>query len=143
MENEINNLAREIGLPVNQLRQYLPPDEPTIADYMQQGYQREQAEDMGFINDLDNVINMMHEHAISPKSAVSMLKRHEMDPWNYTSLEDEEEAEEEEEEERAEEEEARGWKRGRRDDSSDDEGDEKRIKLDPDLVVSECLDEDA
>jgi hypothetical protein len=132
MENEINNLAIEIGLPVNQLRQYLPPDEPTIADYMQQGYQREQAEDMGFVNDLDNVINMMHEHAISPKSAVSMLKR------NYTSLEDEEEAEEEEEE-RAEEEEARGWKRGRRDDSSDDEGEQKRIKLDPDLVVSECL----
>jgi hypothetical protein len=140
MENEINNLAIEIGLPVNQLRQYLPPDEPTIADFMQQGYEREQAEDMGFINDLDNVINMMNEHAISPKSAVSMLKRHEMDPLNYTSSEDEEEAEEEEEE-RAEEEEARGWKRGRRDDSSDDEGEEKRIKLDPDLVVSECLDE--
>jgi hypothetical protein len=141
MEDEINNLAREIGLPVNQLRQYLPQDEPTIADYMQQGYEREQAEDMGFITDLDNVINMMNEHAISPKSAVSMLKRHEMDPWNYTSSEDEEEAEEEEEE-REEEEEARGWKRGRRD-SSDDEGEEKRIKLDPDLVVvSECLAED-
>jgi hypothetical protein len=142
MENEINNLAIEIGLPVNQLRQYLPPDEPTIADYMQQGYQREQAEDMGFVDDLDNVINMMNKHAISPKSAVNMLKRHEMGPWNYTSLEDEEEAEEEEEEERAEEEKARGWKRGRRDDSSDDEGNEKRIKLDPDLVVSECLHED-
>ncbi len=141
MENEINNLAREIGLPVNQLRQYLPQDEPTIADYMQQGYEREQAEDMGFITDLDNIINMMNEHAISAKSAVSMLKRHELDPWNYTSSEDEEEAEEEEEE-RAEENEKRGWKRGWRD-SSDDKGEEKRIKLGPDSSVSERLGVDA
>jgi hypothetical protein len=140
MENKINNLAREIGLPVNQLRQYLPQDEATIAGYMQQGYEREQAKNMVFITDLDNIINMMNEHSISAKSAVSMLKRHEDNPWNYTSSDDDEDAEEEEE--GAEEEEVVGRKREQRD-SSDDEGDEKRIKLGPDSSVSKRLGVDA
>jgi hypothetical protein len=104
MENEINELAREIGLPVDQLRRYLPHDENSIASFMEQGYERQQVEEMVFIGDLDNVVNMMNHHALSAKSAVSMIKGHENDPWNYTSSEDEEE--EEEEAERAEE--ARG-----------------------------------
>ncbi len=82
---------------------------------------------------------MMNEHAISAKSAVSMLKWHELELWNYTSSEDEEEAEEEE---GAEEDEAAGGKQERRD-SSDEEGDEKRIKLGPDPSVSERLGVDA
>jgi hypothetical protein len=131
MENEINSLAREIGMPVDLLRQYLPHDEPSIVSFMEQGYAREQAEDLSFITDLDNVINMMNEHSISARSAVSMLKRHENDPWNYTSSEDEEDAEEE----GAEEKEAAGWKRERRD-SSDEEGDEKRSKLGPNSNLS-------
>jgi ribosomal protein L12E/L44/L45/RPP1/RPP2 len=106
MENEINKLAREIGLPVNQLRRYLPHDENSIASFMEQVYEHQQAEEMVFVGDLDNVVNMMNHHALSAKSAVSMKKGHENDPWNYTSSEDEEEEEEEEEAERAEE--ARG-----------------------------------
>jgi hypothetical protein len=122
MDHEINRLAREIGLPVDLLRQYLPHDEFNVAGWMEQGYTREQAEERAFITDLDNVIVMMNEHAISAKSAISMLKRHTHDPWNYTSSEDEQEGE------GAEQKEATGWKRARRD-SSDSEGDEKKPKF--------------
>ncbi len=121
MDYEINRLAQEIGLPVDRLRQYMPLDEFDVTEWMGHGYTREQAEKRAFITDLDNVIVMMNEHAISAKSAISMLKRHPHDPWNYTSSEDEQEGE------RADQQETRGWKRTRKD-SSDSEEDEKKPK---------------
>jgi hypothetical protein len=119
MDYEINRLAQEIGLSVDRLRQLMPLDEFDVTGWMGHGYTQEQAEKRAFITDLENVTVYVNYHAISAKSAISMLKRHPRDPWNYTSSEDDEE------ENSANQQATRGWKRMRRD-SSDSEEDKKK-----------------
>ncbi len=97
----------------------MPLDEFNVDGWMRHGYTREQAEKRAFITDLENVTVYMNEHAISAKSAISMLKRHPNSPWNYTSSEDDEE------ENSANQQATRGWKRMRRD-STDSEEDHKK-----------------
>jgi hypothetical protein len=92
MDYEINRLAQEIGLSVDRLRQLMPLDKFDVTGWMGHGYTREQAKKRAFITDLENVTVFMNEHAgMMAKSAISMLKRHPHDLWNYTSSEDDEE----------------------------------------------------
>jgi hypothetical protein len=61
----------------------------------------------------------MNEHAISAKSAISMLKRHPNSPWNYTSSDDDEDKNS------ANQQVTRGWKRMRKDSTDSDEDHKK------------------
>jgi hypothetical protein len=145
MAAEIENLANDIGLPVETLRKMLPHDEPCIARLMENGYSRENAEEVSFIGDLRNVLDMMTSDNFSAKTAAYILRQDPDVPVFFDDSTDKED-----EDETASSEELRSASPARSSSSSNNSSNSederiqeaKRIKLDPDFVPSATTSED-
>jgi hypothetical protein len=149
MDNEINELADEIGMSVDRLQQLLQKDERYIGQLMALGRSREFAERASFIGDMRNVLGLMASHNFSAHTAARMIGQTPDNPVEISTTEEEDEDEEDEQPRTP----------SSRDDESDDSSqsswedtesseDEpptvqaKRVKWDPDYHPSSDEDEE-
>jgi hypothetical protein len=149
MDNEINELADEIGMSVDRLQQLLQKDERYIGQLMALGRSREFAERASFIGDMRNVLGLMASHNFSAHTAARMIGQTPDNPVEISTTEEEDEDEEDEQPRTP----------SSRDDESDDSSqsswedtesseDEpptvqaKRVKRDPDYHPSSDEDEE-
>jgi hypothetical protein len=84
----IQEIAHEIGLPVNVLQNRLPLDEDHIARLIEFGFNREQAEEMAFLSDLMKVRGLMVTNDCSVVAAFNAV-RTRRDPDDTTEEEEE------------------------------------------------------
>jgi hypothetical protein len=144
MAAEIENLSNDIGLPVEVLRKMLPHDEPCIARLIESGYSREHAEEISFIGDLRNVLDMMSSDNFSAKTAAYILRQDSDVPVYFDSTDEEDEDKTDSSKETGSASSAKSSSSNSSSNSEDERKQEaKRIKLDPDFVPSATTSEDS
>jgi hypothetical protein len=96
MDNEIVELADEIGMTVTRLQQLLQKDERYISQLIALGRSREFAERASFIGDMRNVLGLMVSHNFSAHTAARMIGQTPENPVEISTTEEEDEDEEDE-----------------------------------------------
>jgi hypothetical protein len=149
MDNEINELADEIGMSVDRLQQLLQKDERYIGQLMALGRSREFAERASFIGDMRNVLGLMASHNFSAHTAARMIGQTPDNPVEISTTEEEDEDEEDEQprtpssrDDESDDSSQSSWKDT---ESSEDETptvQAKRVKRDPDYHPSSDEDEE-
>jgi hypothetical protein len=149
MDNEINELADEIGMSVDRLQQLLQKDERYIGQLMALGRSREFAERASFIGDMRNVLGLMASHNFSAHTAARMIGQTPDNPVEISTTEEEDEDEEDEQprtpssrDDESDDSSQSSWKDT---ESSEDEPptvQAKRVKRDPDYHPSSDEDEE-
>jgi hypothetical protein len=95
MDNEIDELADEIGLSVARLQQLLQKDDRYISQLIALGRSREFAERASFIGDMRNVLGLMHSHNFSAHTAARMIGQTPENPVEISTTEEDEDEEDE------------------------------------------------
>ncbi len=95
MDNEIDELADEIGLSVARLQQLLQKDDRYIGQLIALGRSREFAERASFIGDMRNVLGLMHSHNFSAHTAARMIGQTPENPVEISTTEEDEDEEDE------------------------------------------------
>jgi hypothetical protein len=148
MDREIDELADEIGLSVDRLKQLLQKDDRYIGQLIALGRSQEFAERASFIGDLRNVLGLMASHNFSAHTAARMIGQTPENPVEISTTEDEDEDEEDEQprtpssRDESDDSSQSSWEDSQ---SSDDEPptvQAKRVKRDPDYQPSSDEDEE-
>jgi hypothetical protein len=95
MDNEIDELADEIGLSVARLQQLLQKDDRYVSQLIALGRSREFAERASFIGDMRNVLGLMRSHNFSAHTAARMIGQTPENPVEISTTEEEEDEEDE------------------------------------------------
>ena len=95
MDNEIDELADEIGLSVTRLQQLLQKDDRYVNQLIALGRTREFAERASFIGDMRNVLGLMHSHNFSAHTAARMIGQTPENPVEISTTEEDEDEEDE------------------------------------------------
>jgi hypothetical protein len=69
--DKVEELAANIGLPIEELQNLIKKDEWCISHLVIQGHTREDAELLVFTEDLENVLEMMREHKFSARTTIN------------------------------------------------------------------------
>ncbi len=96
MDNEIDELADEIGLSVARLQQLLQKDDRYVNQLIALGKTRDFAERASFIGDMRNVLGLMTSHNFSAHTAARMIGQTPENPVEISTTEEEDEDEEDE-----------------------------------------------
>ena len=96
MDREIDELADEIGLSVDRLKQLLQKDDRYIGQLIALGRSQEFAERASFIGDLRNVLGLMASHNFSAHTAARMIGQTPENPVEISTTEEEDEDDEDE-----------------------------------------------
>jgi hypothetical protein len=149
MDNEIDELADEIGMSVARLQQLLQKDERYIDQLIALGRSREFAERASFIGDMRNVLGLMASHNFSAHTAARMIGQTPENPVEISTTEEEDEDEEDEQprtpssrDDESDDSSQSSWEDSQ---SSEDEPptvQAKRVKRDPDYYPSSDEDEE-
>jgi hypothetical protein len=148
MDNEIDELADEIGMSVARLQQLLQKDERYIGQLIALGRTREFAERASFIGDMRNVLGLMASHNFSAHTAARMIGQTPENPVEISTTEEEDEDEEDEpprtpssQDDESDDSSQSSWEDSQ---SSEDEPtvQAKRVKRDPDYHPSSDEDEE-
>jgi hypothetical protein len=94
MDQEIDEIADEIGMSVARLQQLLQKDDRYIGQLIALGKSREFAEKASFIGDLRNVLGLMHSHNFSAHTAAQMIGQTPENPVEISTTEDEDDEDE-------------------------------------------------
>ncbi len=94
MDQEVAQLATDIGLSLPRLHQLVQKDDRYIGQLVSLGRTREFAEKASFIGDLRNVLGLMRSHGFSAHTAARLIGQTPENPVEISTTEDEDEEEE-------------------------------------------------
>jgi hypothetical protein len=93
MDQEIAQLATDIGLSLPKLHQLVQKDERYIGQLVSLGRNRDFAEKASSIGDLRNILGLMRSHGFSAHTAARVIGQTPENPVEISTTEDEEEEE--------------------------------------------------